>query len=154
MRLILIAASLLLAATLGAAARAPSPVPNALAPQPAAAGPNIPKGMRQYFFGFFLRPEKKPDPIPAEKSTELLQQHLAYIRQQASAGKYSLAGPFLDDGRVRGILIINAATIDEANAIVAADPLVRAGRLAFEIHPAMLADVSCVLMEYEKNGGK
>jgi uncharacterized protein YciI len=112
--------------------------------------PNIPKGMKQYFFGFLVKGEKWAQTPPKEQLDLLLQQHLAYIRSQAEAGKYSLAGPFLDNDRIRGILIINAASVEEARQIASGDPMVQSGRMAVEIHPAMLADVSCVLMEYNK----
>jgi uncharacterized protein YciI len=65
-----------------------------------------------------------------------------------------LAGPFLDNDRIPGIAIINAASAEEARNIASADPTVQSGRMAVEIHPAMLADVSCVLAEYQKAGGK
>ena len=107
--------------------------------------------MKQYFFGFMVKGEKWAEPRKQDESTELMKQHLAYIRTQAEAGKYKLAGPFLDDGRIRGFLIINAGSADEAREIVSGDPMVKIGRMAVEIHPAMFADVSCVLMEYDKN---
>ncbi|MGI8960729.1 MAG: YciI family protein [Bryobacteraceae bacterium] len=115
---------------------------------------DIPKGMRHYFVGFLVPGEKWAQTPPKEELDQLMQKHLAYIRSQAEAGKYALAGPFLDNGRIRGILIINAASAEEATQIVSGDPMVRSGRMSSEIHPAMLADLSCVLMEYEKNAGK
>ena len=116
--------------------------------------PAIPKGMKQYFFGFLVKGEKWAQTPPNEELHQLMQQHLAYIRSQAEAGKYALAGPFLDNDRIRGIAIINAASAEEARNIASGDPMVQSGRMAVEIHPAMLADVSCVLMEYQKAGGK
>jgi uncharacterized protein YciI len=116
--------------------------------------PDIPKGMKQYFFGFLVKGEKWAQTPPKEELEQLMQQHLAYIRSQADAGKYKLAGPFLDNQRIRGFVIINAASAEEATNIVSGDPMVKSGRMAVEIHPAMLADISCVLMEYEKNTAK
>ena len=115
---------------------------------------DIPKGMKQYFIGFLVKGEKYDPNMSKAEHESLLQQHLAYIRSQAEAGKYKLAGPFLDEGNISGILIIDAPSRDEAKQIVSKDPMVQAGRLAIELHPAMLADVSCILMEYQKNGGK
>lgn len=112
--------------------------------------PNIPKGMKQYFFGFLVKGEKWSQTPPKEELDQLMQRHLAYIHSQVDAGNYKLAGPFLDDDRVRGFLIINAATAEDARRIVSEDPLVKIGRMAVEIHPAMFADISCVRMEYEK----
>ena len=115
---------------------------------------DIPKGMKQYFIGFLVRGAKyKPD-ISEEEHQKLLQQHLAYIRSEAEAGKYKLAGPFLDEGNIAGILVIDVPTAEQAKQIVNGDPMVQAGRLAMEIHPAMMADLSCVLFEYDKKSGK
>jgi uncharacterized protein YciI len=126
------------------------------APMPSALQQNrdIPKGMKPYFLGFLVKGARWAQTPPKEDLEQLLQQHLAFIRSQAEAGKYALAGPLLDDGRIRGMVIINAASAEEAESIVSGDPMVKSGRMAVEIHPAMLADVSCVLVEDHKNGGK
>lgn len=116
--------------------------------------PAIPKGMKHYFIGFLVKGPKYDANVPKEERAQLFQKHIAYIRSQAEAGKYKLAGPFLDDGNIGGILIIDTATEEEAKQIVAGDPMVQAGRMAPEIHPAILADLSCVLPEYKKNGGQ
>ena len=115
---------------------------------------DIPKGMKQYFIGFLVRGSKYTPNMPEEERAKLLQKHLAYIRSQAEAGNYKLAGPFTDDDRIAGMLIIDVRTAEEAKHIVEGDPMVQAGRLAVVIHPALLADVSCVLTEYEKNSRK
>jgi hypothetical protein len=94
---------------------------------------NRPNGMKQYFFAFLVKGEKWDQTPPKEELNELMQKHLGYIRSQAVAGKYALAGPFLDNDRIRGFL---------------------SGRMAVEVHPAMMADVSCVLAEYKKNNDK
>lgn len=52
------------------------------------------------------------------------------------------------------MLIIDVPSEAEAKEIPSQDPMVQAGRMALGIHPAMLADVSCVLMEYQKAGDK
>ena len=131
-----------------------SGVVSAQTPSHSPQNPNIPKGMKQYFFGFLVKGEKWAQTPPKEELDQLMQKHLAYIRSQAEAGKYALAGPFLDNDRIRGFLIINAASAEEARQIVSGDPIVQSGRMDVEVHPAMMADVSCVLMQYEKNGGK
>ena len=97
---------------------------------------NVPPGMKKYFFGLLV---KGPNRDQAEAEAEKLQeQHLAYIRQQFETGRYVLAGPFLDDGYIRGVLVINAGSKEEAEEIVSHDPAVRAGRMKVELHPALL----------------
>jgi uncharacterized protein YciI len=115
---------------------------------------DIPKGMKQYYIAFLVRGPNYASDMPKDERDALLQKHLAYIRSQAEAGKYKLAGPFLDHGNIGGMLIIDVPSEAEAKEIASQDPMVQAGRMALEIHPAMLADVSCVLMEYQKAGGK
>jgi uncharacterized protein YciI len=135
---------LLFLCSLAACAQAP-PSPQKL---------DIPKGMKQYFIGFLVRGPSYTSDTPQAERQALLQKHLAYIRSQAEAGKYKLAGPFLDKGNIAGILIIDVPTEAEAKEIVSHDPMVQSGRFTLEIHPAMLADLSCVLMEYQKANDK
>lgn len=116
--------------------------------------PDIPKGMKQYFVGFLVKPEKPLPALPNEERDTLMQKHVAYIRIQAAGGKYKLAGPFLDNDRVRGMVVVDAASVDEARKIVDGDPMVQSGRLASEIHPAMMADLSCVLIQSENKSAQ
>jgi hypothetical protein len=43
----------------------------------------------------------------------------------------------MDDTPVRGIVIYRVATVDEAKALAAEDPAVKAGRLVLDAHPWM-----------------
>lgn len=122
-------------------------------PQSAPQKHEPPKGMKNYFLAFLVKGEKRDVRRAKEELEQLQRQHLAYIRSQADAGKYVLAGPLLDEDRIRGILVINAESAESAQAIANGDPAVKAGRLAVEIHPIMLGDLACVLTEYRKNGG-
>jgi uncharacterized protein YciI len=85
-----------------------------------------------------------------EEHQQLIQKHLAYIRSQVEAGTYMLVGPATDEGRMLGMAIIKVKSIDEARRILEGDPGVQSGRFGFEVHPVMLADLSCVHMEYPK----
>jgi uncharacterized protein YciI len=51
----------------------------------------------------------------------------------AEAGQLVLAGPFLDDGDLRGIYIFNVKTVEEAEALTNTDPAIQAGRLKMEL---------------------
>jgi len=44
--------------------------------------------------------------------------------------------------------IINASSLEEVTKIVNSDKMVQSGRLAPEIHPVMLADLSALHVEY------
>ena len=63
--------------------------------------------------------------------------HLAYMAKLHEAGKLAVAGPFMDDAPMRGIVIYRVATIAEAKAHAAEDPAVKAGRLVIDPHPWM-----------------
>jgi uncharacterized protein YciI len=90
--------------------------------------PDIPKNLRHYFFGFLAKGKKWNQSLSKEELAELMNQHLAYIRSQAAAGRYKLAGPFLDDGQIRGFLIFDAASAEQARQIVSGDPMVKVAR--------------------------
>lgn len=83
-----------------------------------------------------------------------MQEHMAYIREQVEAGKYVVVGPVLDQGRIGGMAIINAASIEEAKKIVNGDKMIQSGRMTAEIHPVMLADLSGLHTEYPSKVGK
>ncbi|HKE03226.1 MAG TPA: YciI family protein [Blastocatellia bacterium] len=61
--------------------------------------------------------------------------HMANIAKMAQAGKLFAAGPMLDNGDLRGIFIFRAASVDEAKALAAEDPAIKAERLKLEILP-------------------
>lgn len=96
----------------------------------------LPAGMTVYYLGLLRRgPAWTPEVTPA---TEQLQvDHLAHIRSMAEAGALLMAGPFLDGGDLRGVFLFRTGSQAEAEALAAADPAVRAGRLIVDIHPWM-----------------
>ena len=108
-------------------------------------GANVPKNMRAYFLCLL---EKGPKWTPVQFADPAMQEHLAYIREQVEAGKFVVVGPALDQGRVAGMAIINATSMEEAKKIADADKMVQSGRLVAEIHPVMLVELSAVRMEY------
>lgn len=90
-------------------------------------------GMHRYVMAFLKRgPNRSQDSATA---AQLQKAHLDNIFRMAKMGKLVLAGPFMDDGDVRGIYIFNVATVEEAQALTATDPAIQAGRLAMELHP-------------------
>ena len=48
-----------------------------------------------------------------------------------------IAGPMGDNGELRGIVVLKVNSMEEAKALVEADPAVKAGRLRVELHPWM-----------------
>ena len=81
--------------------------------------------------------KKGPSWTPQQTAeTKAVQEaHMANIRALWAAKKMIVAGPFGDDGDLRGVFIFDVASLEEAKALAATDPAVKAGRLAAEIHP-------------------
>jgi uncharacterized protein YciI len=86
------------------------------------------------FLAFLTRGDKwTPEKTP---ETEAIQKaHLANIQKLADMKKLVVAGPFGDNGTLRGIFVFKVDSIDEARSLAATDPAVQAGRLALQIHP-------------------
>ena len=90
-------------------------------------------GMKVYVMAFLKKgPNRSQDSTEAER---LQAAHMANIRRMAEEGSLVLAGPFMDDGELRGIYVFNVSTVDSARALTETDPAVKAGRLAMELHP-------------------
>lgn len=89
--------------------------------------------MQQYFMVFLKRGSNRSQDSTA--AAQLQQQHMAHLSRMASEGYMSLAGPFGDDGDIRGIAVYNTPTLEMADSLARLDPAVQAGRLEVEIHP-------------------
>ena len=107
----------------------------ALAAAPAAALAQPGADQMQGYFFVLLKRGDKADDVPKEKRMEIQQGHMDNITRMARDGKLVLAGPFTDEGDLRGIFILNVATLEEAKKLCDGDPAVAAGRLKAEIHP-------------------
>ncbi|MBK8848384.1 MAG: hypothetical protein IPO27_18330 [Bacteroidetes bacterium] len=90
-------------------------------------------GMKQYVLAILKRgPNREQDSI---RRAEMQQLHMANINRMAQEGSLLLAGPFLEDGDLRGIYIFNVTTVEEAKALTQTDPLIKSGGLVMELHP-------------------
>jgi uncharacterized protein YciI len=69
----------------------------------------------------------------------LQQAHLLHLSMLAALGRVLITGPVADEGDLRGIAILKAASLDEARALEAADPALKAGRLTAEVLPVAVA---------------
>lgn len=98
--------------------------------------------MKTYYMAFLKKgPNRGGDSTEVQK---IQAAHLAHINKMVEDKKLVIAGPFLDDGDIRGIFIFNVETMEEAIALTEADPAVKAGRLIMEIHPWWGAKGSCL----------
>lgn len=93
-----------------------------------------PQKMMTAYLAFLVRGDKwTPEKTP---ETEAIQKaHLANIGKLAEMKKLVVAGPFGDNGTLRGIFVFRVNSIEEARELAATDPAVQAGRLALQIHP-------------------
>jgi uncharacterized protein len=90
-------------------------------------------GMKKYMMVFL---KAGPNRTQDSATTAGIQKaHLANIFRLARERKLLIAGPFLEDGDIRGIFIFDVKTIEEAKELTSSDPAVQAGRLIMEIHP-------------------
>jgi uncharacterized protein YciI len=110
----------------------PAAAPPAAAP-PSHVGPSGYE-MTTYYVGFLYRgPSWSPGETP--ESQKIQEGHMANIQRLAKEGKLLLAGPFTDDGELRGMFVFQVASLEEAKALCDTDPAVKAGRLRVELHP-------------------
>jgi uncharacterized protein YciI len=64
-------------------------------------------------------------------------EHVAHLTKLGDQGSGLAAGPFGDEGYIRGLLIANATSEQQARDLEAADPAVQAGRLTVDVIPFM-----------------
>ena len=90
-------------------------------------------GMSQYVMAFLKAgPNRSQDSLAQVK---LQAGHMANIQRLQKMGKLVLAGPFLDDGDLKGIFIFAVGSVEEAEELIATDPAIISGRLVMEMHP-------------------
>ena len=90
-------------------------------------------GMRTYVIALLKAgPNRERD---RDEAIALQRAHLANIRRLSEEGKIALAGPFMDDGTLRGIFIFDVRTVEEAAELTQSDPAIQAGQLEMELHP-------------------
>src|SRR5260370_40069381 len=78
-------------------------------------------------------PSWSPQQTPETQKVQ--EAHMANIRAMWEAKKLIIAGPFGDDSDLRGVFIFQVGSLEEAKALAASDPAVKAGRPAGEVHP-------------------
>jgi len=91
------------------------------------------------YLAFLVRGDQwSPEKTP--QTEEIQAGHMANINRLAEMKKLVVAGPFGDDGTLRGIFVFKVETLEEARALTLTDPAVKAGRLALDLHPWLVPE--------------
>jgi uncharacterized protein YciI len=90
--------------------------------------------MKQYIM-VLLRRGDQATTFTKEELAKIQEGHMANIGRLAKEGFLHVAGPFGDDTELRGIFILDVESVEAAQALVATDPAIQAGRLKAEFHP-------------------
>lgn len=98
-------------------------------------------GMVVYYIYLLKKgPVWSPDETPEVETLQA--QHLANLRRLGEEGKLVINGPLLDSfqlsGEIRGIGVLKARSLAEAQEWISTDPMVKIGRLVFELHAWMV----------------
>ncbi len=98
-------------------------------------------GMTIYYIYLLKKgPTWSPDDTP--EIDALQEAHLANMRRLGETGRLAINGPLLDSfatsGEIRGIGVLKAKSLAEAQELISTDPMVKVGRLIFELHTWMV----------------
>jgi len=98
-------------------------------------------GMTIYYIYLLKKgPTWSPDETP--EIDALQEAHIANLKRLAEMGKLVINGPLLDSfaisGEIRGIGALKTRSLSEAQELISTDPMVKAGRLIFELHTWMI----------------
>jgi uncharacterized protein YciI len=98
--------------------------------------------MRLYYLYLLKKgPTWSPDSTP--EIDALQEAHLANMKRLGEMGKLVINGPLFDSlvtgGEIRGIGVLKTDSFAEAQELISTDPMVKVGRLVFELHAWMVA---------------
>ena len=94
-----------------------------------------PLKMETVYFGFLKKgPNRREGDDKNPEIQELQKAHIANIVRLADMKKMVMAGPFGDDGELRGIFVFRVASMKEAQDLGATDPMVKIDRLRLDLH--------------------
>jgi uncharacterized protein YciI len=90
--------------------------------------------MKKYWFVLYTKGEGPA--LDSLTAATLQKEHLAHQDDQAARGLIVMAGPFdRNEAGWRGLLLYDCDTREEVEGYLRQDPLVKAGRLKYEVQP-------------------
>lgn len=92
-----------------------------------------------YTLGFFHRPAGELPKLAEDVAKKLQNDHLMNNKSMADKGALVWAGPFLDGTSLRGLLVFRETDQAKIKMMLDVDPLVKAGRLTYELFTAYTA---------------
>ncbi len=96
---------------------------------------NAPLKMNTVYLGFLKKgPNRKEGDASNPEIQELQKAHLANINRLAETKKLIAAGPFGDNGELRGLFVFRVGSLKEARELAATDPMIKIDRLRLELH--------------------
>jgi uncharacterized protein YciI len=94
------------------------------------------------YYLFLLKKGPTWSPKETPEIDALQGAHLANLRRLGEMGKLVINGPLLDSfatsDEIRGIGVLKTESLAEAQELISTDPMVKAGRLIFELHAWMV----------------
>lgn len=88
------------------------------------------------YLGFLKKgPNRKEGDGETPEIQELQKAHIANINRLAEMKKLIAAGPFGDNGELRGIFVFRVGSLKEAQDLAATDPMIKIDRLRLDLHP-------------------
>ena len=94
------------------------------------------------YYLFLLKKGPTWSPEETPEIDALQEAHLANMRRLGEKGKLVINGPLLDSfevsGEIRGVGVLKTNSLSEAQELLSTDPMVKVGRLIFELHAWMV----------------
>ena len=94
------------------------------------------------YYVYLLKKGPKWSPDPTPELNALQAAHVSNLRRLGKEGKLVLNGPLLDSfqlsGEIRGIGVLKASSLAEAQEWIGTDPMVAVGHLISELHAWMV----------------
>ncbi|HJZ80359.1 MAG TPA: YciI family protein [Pyrinomonadaceae bacterium] len=101
----------------------------------------MPLKMNTVYLGFLKKgPNRREGDGETPEVQELQKAHIANINRLAETKKLVVAGPFGDNGELRGLFVFRVGSMKEAEELGATDPMVKIDRLRLELHPWSVPD--------------
>lgn len=92
------------------------------------------RGMKLFIMGT-LKTGPNDDKITDKAQRgEIFKGHFANMERLSNEKKLVLAGPYVEARPMRGLLLFNVTTLEEAEALIKTDPAVEAGIFIYELH--------------------